>query len=64
MIKAIFLVGYFCVNSVCVCVNEKTDSVDVCKILGNDLKLILDEQNINKYFFACVDATEYRQLNG
>ena len=53
--------GYFCVNSICVSVNEKADSVEHCKILGNDLKLILDEQNIRKYFFACVDASEYEQ---
>ena len=58
MLKAIFLVGYFCVNSVCVSVNEKTNSVEHCKILGNDLKLILDEQNIRKYFFVCVDASD------
>ena len=58
MLKAIFLVGYFCVNSVCVSVNEQADSVEHCKILGNDLKLILDENNIRKYFFACVDASD------
>ncbi len=26
---------------------------------GSYLKSMLDEQNIRKYFFACVDATEY-----
>ena len=58
MSKIIFLVGYFCFNSVCYSINEKTDSFEYCKILGNDLKLILDEQNIRKYFIACVNAKD------
>jgi len=57
-LKAIFLVGYFCYNSVCISVNEKTQSFEHCKILGNDLKLILDEYNIRKYRFACVNASD------
>ena len=60
-LPAIFLVGWFCVNSVCLSINEKTQSFEHCKILGNDLKLILDEQNVRKYHFACVNASE--QLN-
>jgi len=57
-LKAIFLVGYFCYNSVCISVNEKAESFEHCKILGTDLKLILDEYNIHKYRFACVNASD------
>jgi len=60
MFKAIFLVGYFCVNSVCISINEKYEYVDDCIKQGNHLKSIIDEQNIRKYFIACVDATEYK----
>ena len=61
MIKAIFLVGFFCYAEVCVPINEKHKSIEHCKLQGTQLKLILDEQNIRKYFFTCVDATEYEQ---
>ena len=57
-LPAIFLVGWFCVNNICETFKEKTESLEHCKILGNDLKLILDEQNIRKYFFACVNASD------
>lgn len=53
--------GYFCYAEVCVSINEKHKSVEDCKLQGTQLKLILDEQNIRKYFFACVDATQYEQ---
>jgi len=59
VIKAIFLVGYFCYAEVCVSINEKHKSVEDCKLNGSYLELMLDEQNIRKYFFACIDATEY-----
>ena len=29
---------------------------------GSYLKLMLDEQNIRKYMFFCVDAAEYEYL--
>jgi len=57
-LPAIFLVGWFCVNGACLTFTEKTKSLEDCKAMGNDLKLILDEQNIRKYFFACVNASD------
>jgi hypothetical protein len=60
-LKAIFLVGYFCYNSVCISVNEKMQSFDDCKNKGIELDLLMKEYDIRKYRFACVDATNYQQ---
>jgi hypothetical protein len=56
-LKAIFLVGYFCYNSVCISVNEKAESFEDCKNKGIELDLLMKEYDIRKYRFACVDAT-------
>ena len=61
-LKAIFLVGYFCYNSVCISVNEKHTSLKNCEKQGTKLHLLLKEYDIRKYRFACVDATEYDSL--
>jgi len=58
-IPSIFLLGYMCIAGECISINEKHKSVEDCKLNGSYLKLMLDEQNIRKYFFACIDATEY-----
>ena len=58
MSKIIFLLGWFCLNGECVTVNEQYQSVEDCKNQGMLLKSMLDEQNIRKYFFACVDASD------
>jgi hypothetical protein len=50
-----------CIAGECISINEKHKSVEDCKLNGSYLKFMLDEQNIRKYFFACVDATEYEQ---
>jgi len=55
MSKIIFLLGWFCLNGECVSVNEKHQSVEDCKIQGMQLKSMLDEQNIRKYFLSCID---------
>lgn len=60
MFKTIFLVGYMCVAGECISINEKYEYADDCIKQGNILKSIVDEQNIRKYFFACVDATDYQ----
>ena len=60
-LKAIFLVGYFCYNSVCISVNEKLKSFEDCKNKGIELDLLMNEYDIRKYQFACIDATEYEQ---
>jgi hypothetical protein len=60
-LKAIFLVGYFCYNSVCISVNEKFQSFEDCKNKGIELDLLMKEYDIRKYRFACVDATNYQQ---
>jgi hypothetical protein len=62
MFKAIFLVGYFCVNSQCISVNEKHTSLEDCQKQGTELHFLLKEYDIRKYRFACVDATEYDSL--
>ena len=62
MIKAIFLVGYFCINSQCISVNEKHTSLEDCQKQGTELHFLLKEYDIRKYRFACVDATEYDSL--
>ena len=59
MIKTIFLLGYMCIAGECVSINEKHKSVEDCKMHGSYLKLMLDEQNIRKYLFVCIDANEY-----
>jgi len=62
MFKSIFLVGYFCVNSVCISVNQKFSSLDHCEKKGMELHLLMKEYDINKYRFSCVDATDYREF--
>jgi len=57
MLKVIFLLGWFCLDGECVTINEKYQSVEDCKIQGTQLKSILDEYNIRKYSFACIDPT-------
>lgn len=59
MIKTIFLLGYMCIAGECVSINEKHKSVEDCKMHGSYLKFMLDEQNIRKYLFVCIDANEY-----
>lgn len=58
MLKVIYLLGWFCLNGECATVNEKHKSIEDCQSQGISIKLILDENNIRKYFFACVDASE------
>ena len=55
MSKIIFLLGWFCLNGECVSVNEQHQSVEDCKNQGIQLKSMLDEQNIRKYFLSCID---------
>jgi hypothetical protein len=62
MFKAIFLVGYFCINSQCISVNEKHTSLEDCQKQGTELHFLLKEYDIRKYRFACVDATDYQSL--
>ena len=54
--------GYFCVNSVCISVNQKFSSLNDCEKKGMELHLLMKEYDINKYRFACVDATDYREF--
>jgi hypothetical protein len=61
-LKAIFLVGYFCYNSVCISVNEKHKSLEDCQNQGTKLHFLMKEYDIRKYRFACVDATNYQTL--
>lgn len=56
-LKVIFLLGWFCLDGECVSINEKHQSVEDCKFQGIQLKSILDEQNIRKYFLTCLDVT-------
>lgn len=58
MTKVIFLLGWFCLNGDCVTISEKYRSLQDCKSQGTQLKSILDEYNIRKYFFACVNAAD------
>ena len=58
---SIFLLGYFCINSICYSVNEKFNSVNDCKIEGTFIKSMLDKNNIQKYIMFCVDANEYEK---
>ena len=60
-LPSIFLLGYFCVNSMCVNINEKFESVNDCKIQATLIKSMLDENNIRKYIMFCVDANEYKE---
>lgn len=60
-LKVIYLLGWFCLNGECVTFSQKHKSPDDCKLQGDSLKLILDEYDIRKYQFACIDATEYEQ---
>ena len=62
MFKSIFLVGYFCVNTDCVSVNQKHDNLDKCEKQGMELHLLMKEYDINKYRFSCVDATDYKEF--
>lgn len=62
MFKAIFLVGYFCYNSICISVNEKHTSLKDCQNQGTELHFLMKENDIRKYRFACVDATAYQTL--
>jgi hypothetical protein len=62
MFKSIFLVGYFCINSVCISVNQKHNNLDKCEKQGMELHLLMKEYDINKYRFSCVDATDYREF--
>ena len=55
MIKVFYLLGWFCLNGECVTINEKYQSVEDCKNQGIQLKSILDEYNIRKYRFSCID---------
>tara|TARA_R100000278_G_scaffold117179_1_gene96984 strand:+ start:601 stop:792 length:192 start_codon:yes stop_codon:yes gene_type:complete len=57
----IFLLGYICMNSVCVSINERYDNVKDCIIEGNYIKSILDKNNIRKYMMLCVDAKDYEE---
>jgi hypothetical protein len=50
-----------CVNAVCVNVNEKFNNVNDCKMQGDLIKSMLDENNIRKYIMFCVDANEYEK---
>jgi hypothetical protein len=54
--------GYFCVAGECISINEKHKSVFDCKVNGTYLKAMLDEQNIKKYFFVCLDASEPKNI--
>lgn len=60
-LASIYLLGYFCVNAVCVNVNEKFYNVNDCKMQGDLIKSMLDENNIRKYIMFCVDANEYEK---
>jgi len=60
-LPSIFLLGYFCVNSMCVNINERFNSVNDCKMQGSLIKSMLDENNIRKYIMFCVDANEYEK---
>ena len=57
----IFLLGYICMNSVCVSINGRYDNVKDCIIEGNYIKSILDKNNIRKYMMLCVDAKDYEE---
>ena len=57
----IFLLGYICMNSPCVSINERYDNVKDCIIEGNYIKSILDKNNIRKYMMLCVDAKDYEE---
>ena len=58
MTKVIFLLGWFCLNGECSSVNQKHKSIEDCKFQGSQIKLILDENNIRKYFLACVNISD------
>jgi len=58
-LQTIFLLGYMCIAGECISINEKHKNLEDCKNNGTYLKLMLDEQNIRKYMFFCVDANEY-----
>jgi hypothetical protein len=51
-----------CISGECISINEKHKTVQDCKMNGSYLKLMLDQQNIKKYLFVCVDATEHGYL--
>jgi len=62
VIKAIFLVGYFCINQDCISINQKHTSLKDCEKQGTELHFLMKEYDIRKYRFACVDATNYQTL--
>ena len=43
-------------------VNQKHTNLDKCEKQGMELHLLMKEYNINKYRFACVDATDYKEF--
>lgn len=61
-ISSIFLLGYFCIAGECISVNEKHKNVHDCQVNGTYLKAMLDEQNIKKYLFVCLDASEKKNI--
>ena len=60
--KIVFLLGWFCFNGDCAVIKEKHNFIEDCKEQGMKLKSLLDEQNIRRYHFGCVDITEYGNL--
>lgn len=59
MTKIIFLLGWFCLDGDCVNIKEKHQFIEDCKEQGILLKSMLDEYNIRRYHFGCVDITNY-----
>lgn len=51
-----------CIAGECISINEKHKNLEDCKMNGMYLKSMLDDQNIRKYFFVCVDAAEYENI--
>ena len=50
-LKAIFLVGYFCYNSVCISVNEKHKSLEDCQNQGTKLHFLMKEYEIREKLY-------------
>ena len=55
---AIFLVGYVCLTGACTSINEKTQSFKDCYEKGESLREIMLDNDVRKYFFACVNASD------
>lgn len=51
-----------CISGECISINEKHKNVNDCMWNGAYLKQMLDQQNIKKYFLACVDASEQKNI--